>query len=225
MRQFAISDIHGHNRTFRALLKRLDFTVHDELFLLGDFIDRGPDSKGVIDHVENLKATGHQIHCLRGNHEQMAIDAEYGNDTWRAWLKYGGRETCASFGTYGEWFVPETYQHWMEDLPLYLTTPGYIFVHAGIDTRKEDPMTDREGMLWSRYWYGSINKEWLDGRIIIHGHTPVSRTEIEMSITALDQLPVINIDNGCFAPASQGMHNLCALELGTHKLTFEENVG
>ena len=225
MRQFAISDIHGHLKTFKALLHRLDFTVHDELFLLGDFIDRGPDSKGVIDHVEELMATGHRVHCLRGNHEQMVLDAEFGNDTWRAWLKYGGRETCVSFGTQGEWFVPEPYERWMKELPLYLSTSGYLFVHAGIDTGLEDPLADRAGMLWSRDWYDTINKDWLDGRIIIHGHTPCSRAEIERSITTLDRLPAINIDNGCFAPASRGMHHLCALELGTHDLTFQENIG
>lgn len=225
MRQFAISDIHGHNKTFRALLNRIDFTVHDELFLLGDFIDRGPDSKGVIDNIENLKATGHQVHCLRGNHEQMAIDAEYGNDTWRVWLRNGGREACASFGTQGEWFLPDAYLRWMRELPMHLSTEGYLFVHAGLDTRKDKPLEDEESLLWSRRWFEPSDKDWLQGRIVVHGHTPTARTSIEESIVNLEAVPVINIDNGCFAPASRGMHHLCALELSTHTLTFEENLG
>ena len=225
MRQFAISDIHGHLKTFQALLKRIDFTVHDELFLLGDFIDRGPDSKGVIDHIEELRAKGHQVHCLRGNHEQMVLGAEYGNDSWRMWLKYGGRETCTSFGTYGEWFVPKPYLQWMEELPYHLSTQGYLFVHAGIDTRKDDPLADLESLIWARDWYNSLDDRWLDGRIVVHGHTPIARTYIEKSVNSLEYLPVINIDNGCCAPASMGMHNLCALELGTHLLIFQENVG
>jgi serine/threonine protein phosphatase 1 len=225
MRQFAISDIHGHLKTFEALLKSIDFTTHDELFLLGDFIDRGPDSKGVIDHVEELKVTGHQVHCLRGNHEQMAVDAEYGNDSWRMWLGNGGREACVSFGTQGEWYLPEEYRSWMKKLPLHLSTEGYLFVHAGIDTRKEKPLEDEESLLWARRWYGSLNESWLNGRILVHGHTPMARALIENSIVSLDYLPVINIDNGCFAPASRGMHHLCALELGSHALTFQENVG
>ncbi|TXF91733.1 serine/threonine protein phosphatase [Neolewinella aurantiaca] len=225
MRQFSITDIHGHLKTFEALLQRLDFSVHDQLFLLGDFIDRGPDSKGVIDYVEELRATGHQVHCLRGNHEQMALDAVYGNDSWRMWLNNGGKEACSSFGTHGEWFVPEPYRQWMDELPYHLSTQGYLFVHAGLDTRVDDPLADTHSLIWSRWWYEPQDKEWLDGRILVHGHTPVSRAEIEQSILDLESVPVINIDNGCFAPASRGMHHLCALELKTHALTFQENIG
>lgn len=225
MRQFAISDIHGHLKTFQAILRRIDFTANDELYLLGDFIDRGPDSKGVIDHIEELRGSGHQVHCLRGNHEQMALGAVWGNDSWRMWLRHGGREACASFGTYNEWYVPEPYKQWMEELPLHLSTDGYLFVHAGIDTRKADPLNDFQSLLWSRNWYNTLDYRWLDGRIVVHGHTPIGRKLIEKSLISLDYLPAINIDNGCFARADQGMNNLCALELGTHLLTFQENVG
>jgi len=83
MRQFAIADIHGHLKTFKALLREINFTVFDELFLLGDFIDRGPDSKGVIDYIEELKQTGYTVYCLRGNHEQLCLDAAPGNDAFR----------------------------------------------------------------------------------------------------------------------------------------------
>ena len=225
MRQFAISDIHGHPKTFRALLARLDFTVHDELFLLGDFIDRGPDSKGVIDHIEKLRQTGHTVRCLRGNHEQMALDAKDANSSWRMWMTHGGRATCKSFGTEGEWYVPEPYRAWMAALPLHLSTEGYLFVHAGIDTGKPNPLDDEKSLLWARNWYTSLDDRWLDGRILVHGHTKIGRDQIERSITSLGRLPVINIDNGCFAPAAEGMHHLCALELGSHALTFAENIG
>jgi len=78
MKKYVISDIHGCAKTFKALVDRISFSREDELYLLGDYIDRGPDSKGVIDHIWDLLETGYTVHCLTGNHEQMflhAIDA------------------------------------------------------------------------------------------------------------------------------------------------------
>ncbi|MEO0876095.1 MAG: metallophosphoesterase, partial [Bacteroidota bacterium] len=66
MRKFAISDIHGCLKTFEALLDQIQFTTQDELYLLGDYIDRGPDSKGVIDLIWKMQADGYQVKCLRG---------------------------------------------------------------------------------------------------------------------------------------------------------------
>lgn len=225
MPQYAISDIHGHHRTFRSLLRRLAFSQDDELFLLGDFIDRGPDSKGVIDYIVDLQATGHQVHCLRGNHEQLALDAEWGNDSWRIWLGNGGKECCASFGTFGEWYLPEDYRKWMEALPFHLSTTGYLMVHAGIDTNKANPLADEESLLWARSWYGDFDKQWLQGRLLLHGHTPQSQKAIIASVAAATFFPVINIDNGCYGSASRGMNGLCALTLGSNALVFENNVG
>ncbi|MEM9260991.1 MAG: metallophosphoesterase, partial [Bacteroidota bacterium] len=73
MPRYAISDIHGCAATFRTALKTIAFSQKDELFLLGDYIDRGPDSMGVLEHIWTLQATGYEVTCLRGNHEQMLI--------------------------------------------------------------------------------------------------------------------------------------------------------
>ena len=70
MRRFAISDIHGCARTFEALLDRIAFTSQDELYLLGDYIDRGGDSKGVLDLIFRFQKEGYAVQCLLGNHEQ-----------------------------------------------------------------------------------------------------------------------------------------------------------
>lgn len=75
MKKYAITDIHGCNKTFQALLDKIAFTTADALYLLGDYIDRGPDSKGVFDTIFNLQETGHSVHCLRGNHEAMFLDS------------------------------------------------------------------------------------------------------------------------------------------------------
>ncbi|WP_026231794.1 metallophosphoesterase family protein [Neolewinella persica] len=224
MRQFAISDIHGHLDTFKALLRQLAFSKRDELFLLGDFIDRGPNSKGVIDYVKALQAKGRRVHCLRGNHEQMCVEAPNNRDYWRMWLQHGGKETCASFASQ-DYTVPEKYLSWMKELPLHLETEGYLFVHAGIDTRKSDPLADQDSLLWARNWTDKMDHDWLDGRIIVHGHTPTPVEDIQLSVHAVDHLPVINVDAGCFAKKRSGMGYLCALELGSHALTFQKNVG
>ena len=73
MSKYAISDIHGCIATFKTLLDKIKFSKEDELYLLGDYIDRGPDSKGVIDHIWYLQKSGYQVHCLRGNHENMLL--------------------------------------------------------------------------------------------------------------------------------------------------------
>ena len=74
MRRFAISDIHGCIKTFKTLVDRIEFSKEDTLYLLGDYIDRGPDSKGVIDHIWKIQEEGYRVHCLRGNHEQMLLE-------------------------------------------------------------------------------------------------------------------------------------------------------
>ena len=70
MHRFAISDIHGCAKTFEALLDRIALSTQGELYLLGDYLDRGPDSKGVLDLIFRLQREGYAVHCLRGNHEQ-----------------------------------------------------------------------------------------------------------------------------------------------------------
>jgi serine/threonine protein phosphatase 1 len=224
MRQFAIADIHGHLKTLKALLAGINFTVFDELFLLGDFIDRGPDSKGVIDYIEELKKEGYAVHCLRGNHEQMCLDAATQPEMFRLWLKHGGRATKDSFSGH-EVTVPARYREWMEALPLYLETEGYLFVHAGVDCSEPDPLADPGGLLWARGWTDSLDHEWLGDRIIVHGHTPVGRDIIELNARYLANMPVLNIDCGCFAKSRSGMGQLCAVELGSYALTFQRNIG
>jgi len=224
MRQFAIADIHGHLKTFKALLAKINFTVFDELFLLGDFIDRGPNSKGVIDYIEELKKTGYAVHCLRGNHEQMCLDGETQPRMLQAWLRHGGRNTQASFPGY-DLTVPTKYRDWMAALPLYLESGKYLFVHAGVNCEKPDPLADAEGLLWARGWTDTLDREWLDDRIIIHGHTPVTQNMIELNAKYLTNMPVLDIDCGCFANSRWGMGRLCAVELGNHLLTFQRNIG
>lgn len=224
MKKFAISDIHGCAKTFKALLDRISFSPEDELYLLGDYVDRGPDSKGVIDHIWHLQETGHTVRCLRGNHEQMflhVIDARAELSGVKETLGYA--ETLASFGTSNVDGIPKSYIKWMKNLDYYLEVDQYILVHAGLNFSVGKPFENRREMIWIRDWYEEIDREWLGNRIVVHGHTPARQLDIKNSIGKLAANPVIDIDNGC-PFKSIGFGNLCAFELGSQQFTFQANI-
>jgi serine/threonine protein phosphatase 1 len=222
MRQFAISDIHGCAATFKALLRQIDLRKEDELYLLGDFIDRGPDSKGVIDYIWALQESGHQVFCLRGNHEELLINASVDMHQKLIWSANGGIQTLESFGVSHQKNIPQPYIYWMNQLPHFFEVNEYLLVHAGFNFGLKDPLQDKETMLWIRNWYPTLKREWLKDRIIIHGHTPLPKAEIEHMHRQLNDFPVLDIDSGCtFVERNYGW--LCALELGTRALYFEKN--
>jgi serine/threonine protein phosphatase 1 len=219
MPRYTISDIHGCAKTFKALLARISFTKQDELFLLGDYIDRGPDSRGVIDHIWELQNKGFQIYCLRGNHEQMLLDEvakvnECGD---------GEPATLASFEVNQNIDIPKKYIFWMKRLEYYFELDDYILVHAGLNFSNKDPLADLQEMMWIRRWYDLIDRTWLGKKIIIHGHTPARKSAVEDSLKILDQLPVISIDAGCFYK-SEGFGNLCAFNLENREIIFQPNL-
>lgn len=219
MRRFAITDIHGCAKTFEALLNRITFSKEDVLYLLGDYIDRGPDSRGVIDHIWELQEDGYEVHCLRGNHEQMLLDEINDDEIW-----YNGEKaTLKSFEVKANQDIPKPYIEWMEELPFFFELKDYILVHAGLNFRTKFPLDEPTEMIWIRNWYDDINKKWLGNRIIVHGHTPIRQLVIKRSISELDEIPAIDIDAGCVFE-SFGLGNLCALNLDTKELTFHANI-
>ena len=180
MRKLAISDIHGCKKSFEALLDRIAFSKGDLLYLLGDYVDRGPDSKGVIDLIWELQRDGYQLECLRGNHEELVLRAASGNFTFlEKWLKTDGKDTMDSFGVSQCADIPQEYIRWMDALPYYLEVDNYLLVHSGLDFRLEDPLSDTMEMCWLRDWYHTIRYDWLKDRIIIHGHTPLDVETID----------------------------------------------
>lgn len=193
MPRYAISDIHGCAKTFDLLLRQIDFGPEDELYLLGDYVDRGPDSPGVIHHIMRLQENGFLVKALMGNHEEMTL-----NEYRRApHLRHG---------------YPDQQIRWMMNLPSYLEIPGYILVHAGLSFSGPDPLNDREAMRWIRYWHQDLDREWLGDRRIVHGHTPQSYVEVIRDTQHVDELPVICIDAGC-AFQRMGLGYLVALDL------------
>ena len=217
--RYAISDIHGCLQTFKDLLKQLNYSKEDSLYLLGDYIDRGPDSKGVIDYIWELQRSGYEVYCLKGNHEQMMLESVYDMSMQTAWLRYGGWQTIGSFGVSKMAKVPIQYLDWMRQLPHYFEVDNYILVHAGLNFSEGDPMEDEMGMLWARGWYKYIDNDWLGERIVVHGHTPIREDMVKIGLRGIHYIPAINIDNGCVYDRD-GMGQLCALDLDAKQLHF-----
>ncbi|MBK8563317.1 MAG: serine/threonine protein phosphatase [Saprospiraceae bacterium] len=224
MRQFAISDIHGCNISFNALLDQIGLTTADELFLLGDYIDRGPDSKGVLDTIMGLRSNGYKVRCLMGNHDEAMVKALYDFEFCESWLdKWGGKETVASFEAYSVNEIPLIYWQFLETLEHYIELDDFLLVHAGLNWSSPKPLQDLEGILYARNWYHKINYDWLNGKKILHGHTPIVQREM---LELLEQFPFkhyLNLDNGCvYDRYGDGSYHLCAFDMTNRQLVFQK---
>jgi serine/threonine protein phosphatase 1 len=164
--RLVFGDIHGQ---FDGLMKLVDFigySVDDKLFFLGDLIDRGDRSANVVRWViEN----GHT--CLRGNHEQMCLDAyqsREGSLVWKGWMMNGGTNTLES---YGEGGVIKEHIDWMQQLPLFVDLGDAWLVHAGINPNVPLELQGAPEFCWIREEFHSASEPFFDDKIIITGHT------------------------------------------------------
>src|SRR5215203_1312231 len=150
-RTFAVGDIHGCNRSFqKLLLEKMRIRKSDQVYCLGDYIDRGPDSKGVLDFIVDLKKSGYHLHLIRGNHEQMMLDAMNDEMMWQMWMRNGGDATIKSFGVPMLEDIDTSYFSMMDQMEFYINTTNCIFVHAGLNFRKANYFEDINSMLWMR---------------------------------------------------------------------------
>lgn len=226
MRRIAISDIHGCYKTFQYLIQeKIQLTLEDKLYLLGDYIDRGPGSKEVLDFIMSLREQGYIVHCLMGNHEAMMINSINDLSESRRWMFNGGAETMESFQAESLSDIPEKYWDFLRSLRTHLLLDDYVLVHAGINFEVLNPLEDEDSCIWLRHWYDKIDKDWLDGRIIVHGHTVTIRNAIEQRIQDQDFLekPYLDIDAGC-CYSILGAGHLCAFDLDEKTVIFQERL-
>jgi len=219
-RRFAVGDVHGCLRTLRTLVEKLiDLKRHDTLYLLGDYLDRGPHSKGVLDYLMALLEGGYDLRPILGNHEEMALQSVTDPKARAMWYFNRGGSTVAQFGVESPADIPARYLSFLASLPLILTTDDYVFVHAGLDFSTPDPVRDTQAtcMLWERNF--EVQTEKLRGRTLLCGHTVTSLSQIRSSLGK----PVICLDNGCFAKEQPGFGNLVALQLDTRELLVQKN--
>lgn len=202
----AIGDVHGCARSLEALLKALAPNADDHLIFVGDYIDRGPDSKGVIDVLLELRKS---YHCtfLRGNHEALILDY-LDRGEFELWRMNGGIETLESYRTEaGKIEIPESHIQFLRETALYLETDDFFFVHAGIRpnmTVAENVLkSDENTFLWERSHLDVDDLQW--EKTVVCGHTPHSEP--------IDEEKLILIDTGCVYYHHPRMGKLTAVRL------------
>lgn len=208
---FAIGDVHGRFDLLTASLEYIKNTYEpvtgqDYIILLGDYIDRGPQSRQIIEFL--IKHP--EIICLKGNHEDM-MEFTLNNPSWYAnkeWFKNGGAQTMLSYGADPEdikyldidlSLIPQEHIDWLENLPTRVESENYIFVHAGIapNTRLDD--NDDDTVMWIRdEFLAAPASAFPDKKRIVHGHTVLWYGREDMRLPEI--LPHrVNLDTGaCF---------------------------
>jgi len=216
-RLFALGDIHGCFDIFRILLEqKIQITVSDKIILLGDYIDRGTQSKEVINYIIDLQAKGFDIIPLLGNHEAMLLDA-YNNEGLNSkWIQNGGSTTLSSFDINSLQDIESKYIDFFKRLSYYFAFEEYLFVHAGFNDSEINPFADKYSMIW--LCKQTYENPLLMNKIIIHGHRPIS-VDVCKEIVYSNK-NVINLDTGCVYSNMTGYGTLTAIELNTRSLYF-----
>jgi serine/threonine protein phosphatase 1 len=208
-RIYVVGDIHGQLEGLLEVLNKIRIDVNSRpvpefvTVFIGDYIDRGLNSRSVIDRVMNETGVGKKV-TLRGNHEQVMLAALDDAERMRDWCEIGGVQTLFSYGVdvrdlmRGRGFeaartallevIPASHVTWLRGLPVRYETAGYFFCHAGIDPdRPLDAQRDAD-LLWVRDRFMRDERDF--PKIIVHGHSPVPRIDIRHNR--------INVDTGAF---------------------------
>jgi serine/threonine protein phosphatase 1 len=186
---FCIGDIHGHFDRLKRLMQHCrNFAEamdgHDPQFiLLGDYVDRGPHSRQVI---EFLASKPTNVRAICGNHEDMMLESRQGGPALARWLGNGGGETLQSYGARHLREIPPEHLDMIAELPTFIDDGLRLFVHAGIDPQNPSAR-DRQTLLWTRKHPPA---DMVLDRFIVHGHTPVTSGRPELLRNRL------NLDTG-----------------------------
>ena len=219
-RHWVIPDIHGCYKTMKTLVKT-EFSPVATTYHLSWRLCGQRSSKRVIDYIMKLQKGPAKINCLRGNHEEYMIEVfEVDNirpqlfsfkykSKMKFWKSIGGGATLKSFGVKRARQISQKYINWLKSLDYYLVTENHVIVHAGLNFNIEDPFSDKEAMLILRDF--EVDSEKIGGKVIIHGHVPLSLDFIKSTIEN-PKSKYISLDNGCYRRSNPNMGNLLALE-------------
>lgn len=215
---YVIGDIHGCYSTLVKLLKKLSFGKKDCIYLPGDMIDRGADSKKVVDLVMSLQRQN-RARPLKGNHEDILLAALLDKKVEEHWVtRSGGQATLDSFGVASVHDIPAKYLNWFKSLPhavklAYSDGITYVVSHAGVKLTHKKPFrntaTNVSYMLWNRDKHGTH-----PSMINIVGHTPKSLGAIRESVNH----STIYVDGNCY-----GGGYLVAFDPNTHDIITVKN--
>lgn len=207
-RIYAIGDIHGRADLLQELFRRIDedlntyptpFSTH---VLLGDYIDRGPNSRMVVDTIIE-RSLLHNLVCLKGNHEKLMMDFLQQPEVLDVWQHLGGLETLLSYGLRPsiritakarlakefEKKLPDRHKEFFKELVPCWTFGDYFFTHAGVKPGTPLANQKEQDLMWIREEFLSSNE--IFDKIIVHGHSPVPEPTVYENR--------INIDTGAYA--------------------------
>lgn len=207
-RYYVIGDIHGRLDLYNAIATAIDTDdagrpeADTQIILLGDLVDRGPDSAGVVARTRAWQKE-RKVRVLAGNHEEMLLNAFDKPEVLRHFLKHGGRETILSYGLSKKQFnamnldelfdllpqiIPQSERDYIASFEDMIIAGDYVFVHAGIDPALSLDDQKRSDLLWIRDRF--LNHEGPLDKVVVHGHTIFNRV--------MDCGNRIGIDTGAF---------------------------
>jgi len=205
----ALGDVHGHLELMEPYLREVEDRAarrsdrHHVLVVLGDMIDRGPDSAGVVARLI-AGVPGCQLVALRGNHEEAMLEFLDGAPVGRAWLDFGGIATLHSYGIQApSWDadgleaaraelmakLPPGHLDFLRRLSLHAVIGDYLFVHAGLRPGRSIEEQSEEDLVWIREPFLTSGVRF--GKKVVHGHTPVGAPDFRTNR--------INLDTGAYA--------------------------
>lgn len=207
---YVFGDIHGCLSSFETLLKRLNPTKNDTVITLGDYVDRGADSRGVVERLIQLREETNLI-ALRGNHEIMMSEALQGPPASGFWLLNGGLETLDSYRLRKLSDIPKAHWEFFQGLEDYHVIDNFLFTHATPDPGLAIDDFDEDALFWDRF---RELKPRQDGHFLICGHTPQD-----------DRRP--GVTNGHLCLDTGGVHGgfITALTLETGEYTQANEEG
>lgn len=206
-RWYAVGDVHGCLDHLAALAAAIDddaanTELRTTVVLLGDLVDRGPDSAGVIKFVREWH-TRREVRYLAGNHEEMFLDSFDDKQTLRHFLRHGGRETILSYGIESASYnalsleelqaemkklVPQADRDFLAKAEEWIEAGDYLLVHAGIDPARAHDEQKRSDLLWIRERFLAHRDAF--SHMVVHGHTIFENVE--------DTGTRIGIDTGAY---------------------------
>ncbi|MFM2062795.1 MAG: hypothetical protein RLZZ507_2465 [Cyanobacteriota bacterium] len=215
-RRIIIGDVHGYYQGLMLLLKEIAPTSEDQVYFLGDLIDRGPQSAQVVNFVRE-----NNYPCLMGNHEQMLLSVMNNScnshQTLQAWLYSGGQATITSYQAAK---IPQEHLDWFANLPTYIDLGDVWLTHAGVDPKKSVSEQTSEELCWIRDEFHSMELPYFTEKLIIVGHT----ITFTLPGVAPGQLASgqgwLDIDTGAYHPRSGW---LTGLDI-TNNLVYQANV-
>jgi serine/threonine protein phosphatase 1 len=182
-RLLAVGDIHGCLDHLERLIARVRPTAADRVVFLGDFIDRGPDGRGVIEFLIDFGRRFPNSVFLKGNHEAMFLDFLAGRDQV-LFLYNGGGTTLESYREEEGIRIPKAHLDFLEGLPAFYETGGFIFVHAGLRPGIPLEKQREQDLLWIREEFIASDYEW--GKTVVFGHTPLREPLLEKNKIGID---------------------------------------